>query len=104
MSRVEKILCDRCGKEFEVINNKQLSDKSARIDLYEIGHCIKQVIIGAETGTRKNKVVPKKEWVDNIVKQCDANGIKVFMKESLREIMGKEFRQDQLPWEIKKDG
>ena len=37
MSRSLKYFCDRCGKEFEVINNKQLSDKSARIDLYEIG-------------------------------------------------------------------
>ena len=37
MSRSLKYFCDRCGKEFEVINNKQLSDKSARIDLYSIG-------------------------------------------------------------------
>ena len=38
MSRVQKFYCDKCGKEIkDVINNKQLSDKSARIDLYEIG-------------------------------------------------------------------
>ena len=57
------------------------------------------VIIGAETGNRKNKVIPKKEWVDDIVRQCDENEIKVFMKESLQEIMGDDFRQDKLPWD-----
>ena len=37
MSRSLKYFCDRCGKEFEVINNVQLSKQSARIDLYAIG-------------------------------------------------------------------
>ena len=65
--------------------------------------CLKQVIIGAETGNRKDKVVPKKEWINNIVKQCDKYKIRVFMKESLRDIMGNDFRQDPLIWEIKND-
>ncbi len=37
MSKIEKIICDRCGIEFEFINNAQLSAQSARIDLYQIG-------------------------------------------------------------------
>lgn len=61
---------------------------------------IKQVIIGAETGNRKGKVIPKKEWIDDIVKTCDKANIRVFMKESLRSIMGADFRQDKLIWEI----
>lgn len=60
---------------------------------------IKLIIIGAETGNRKDKVIPKKEWVDNIVKFCNENKIKVFMKESLREIMGEDFIQDKLIWQ-----
>lgn len=59
---------------------------------------IKTVIVGAETGNRKEKVIPKKEWIDDIVKKCDEAGIKVFMKESLRELMGDDFRQDKLTW------
>ena len=70
------------------------------INLIKIPPCIEQVIIGAETGTRKDKVIPKKEWVYNIVKICDENKIKVFMKESLRDIMGNDFRQDKLLWQI----
>ena len=38
MSRSLKYFCDRCGKEIEnIINNAQLSEKIARIDLYGIG-------------------------------------------------------------------
>ena len=37
MSKVEAIICDRCGKELAFINNVQLSKQSARIDLYAIG-------------------------------------------------------------------
>ena len=57
------------------------------------------VIFGAETGNRKGKVVPEKAWVDNAVKMCRNIGAKVFMKESLREIMGDDFLQE-FPWEV----
>jgi protein gp37 len=56
-------------------------------------------IVGAETGNRKDKVTPKKEWVDAIAEACAANGIPLFMKESLRGIMGTDFRQEY-PWEV----
>ena len=56
------------------------------------------VIFGAETGNRKGRVTPRKEWVSNAVRQCRNNGCAVFMKESLRELMGKDFVQE-LPWE-----
>ena len=32
------------------------------------------VIIGAETGNRKGKVIPEREWVDSIVSQCHKIG------------------------------
>lgn len=59
---------------------------------------INWAIIGAETGKRKNKVIPQRAWIDHVVKQCQAQGIPVFMKESLREMMGEDFRQE-FPWE-----
>ena len=37
MSKIQKIICDRCGMEFDAINNDQLSAISARIDLFPIG-------------------------------------------------------------------
>ena len=60
----------------------------------------KWVIVGAETGNRKGKIAPKREWVENIVEAAQITGMKVSMKESLRGLMGSEFRQE-LPWEAK---
>ncbi len=55
---------------------------------------IQWVIIGAETGNRKGKVIPKKEWVDDIVAECRKSSVPVFMKNSLLEIMGADFVQE----------
>lgn len=62
----------------------------------------KTLIIGAETGNRKGKAIPQKEWITSLVAQADKHNSIVFMKESLRKIMGDDFRQDKLPWEIEK--
>ncbi len=59
---------------------------------------LRQIILGAETGTRKDKIVPEKWWIDNIVKTADRLHIKVFMKNSLKDIMGADFRQNSLIW------
>lgn len=58
---------------------------------------INWVIIGAETGNRKGKVIPKKEWIDNIVKQCKIHDIPVLMKESLVPIIGEENMLREFP-------
>lgn len=55
------------------------------------------VIVGAETGNRKGKVIPEKAWIDNIVSECQKHDVPIFMKESLRELMGADFVQ-QFPW------
>ena len=56
------------------------------------------VIIGAETGNRKGKIIPHKEWIDEIAEKCKCCRTPIFMKESLRELMGADFRQE-FPWE-----
>ena len=71
--------------------------------LYDIGAHIGSTgaqwhIIGAETGNRKGKVAPQREWVEHIVEYSDKSHIPVFMKESLRGLMGSDFRQE-FPWE-----
>lgn len=57
------------------------------------------VIVGAETGTQKGKIVPQKEWIDKIAAECKRWRVPIFMKESLHEIMGDDFRQE-FPWEV----
>ena len=58
----------------------------------------KWIIIGAETGNRKDKVVPKKEWIENITEVCKRQGIPLFMKNSLIPIIGEENMIREFPW------
>lgn len=64
------------------------------------GPCPEWMIVGAETGNRKDKVIPKKDWLDGILEGRKRHGYAVFMKESLRGIMGADFIQE-FPWEAK---
>ena len=52
------------------------------------------VIVGAETGRNKNKVVPKREWIESLVSECRKYNIPIFMKSSLSEIWGEQLIQD----------
>jgi len=55
------------------------------------------IILGSETGNRKDKVVPKREWIENIVEQCRHTNTPVFMKNSLSPIWGESLIQE-FPW------
>ena len=57
------------------------------------------VIVGAETGRRNERVIPEKKWIDEIAEECKRCGTPIFMKESLRGLMGADFRQE-FPWEV----
>ena len=51
---------------------------------------VKWVIIGAETGNQKEKVVPEKSWIRDIVKACWVAKIPVFLKDNLKEVWGED--------------
>ncbi len=61
---------------------------------------INWIIIGAETGHRKGKVIPKPEWIEEIVAEADANNIPVFMKDSLIPIIGEKNMRRDYPEEL----
>lgn len=65
-----------------------------------IFRCIDWVIIGAETGRRKDKIVPQLEWVRKIVLEADKNGLPVFMKNSLLPIVGEENMRRDFPKQL----
>ena len=52
------------------------------------------VIVGAENGKRKGKVIPEREWIEALVSDCRATGVPIFMKGSLRQLMGDQFVQE----------
>lgn len=69
-------------KDFNIVNGDlRLSD-------------LEWVIIGAETGHRKNKVVPERKWIEDIVVECKNNEIPIFMKSSLADIWGEPLIQE----------
>lgn len=51
------------------------------------------VIIGAETGKRKGKIIPKKVWIERIVNYCRDKNIPIYLKNSLREIYPVEIKE-----------
>ena len=68
--------------------------------LGSLGSC-EWVIIGAETGHRRDKVVPDIKWVDNILEAAAITRIPVFMKDSMIPIVGKENMRREFPEELK---
>ena len=59
------------------------------------------IIVGAETGNRKGRVIPTIEWINKITDYADRVGIPVFMKDSLIEIMGSENMRQEFPEKLK---
>jgi protein gp37 len=55
------------------------------------------VIVGAETGNRKGKVIPERKWIENIVNQCRRTGTSVFLKDNLAKIWVEPLIQEY-PW------
>ncbi len=58
------------------------------------------IIVGAETGRKKGKTVPKPEWVSGIVAYADHWNIPVFMKDSLIKVVGEDNMRCESPEKI----
>ena len=54
---------------------------------------INWVIVGAETGNRKGKIIPKREWIEDIVNYCRYKDIPVYLKDSLKDIYPVEIKE-----------
>lgn len=60
------------------------------------------IICGAETGRRKDKVIPKREWIEDILEDCRQRNIPIFMKSSLADIWGEPLVQE-FPKELRRE-
>lgn len=60
---------------------------------------VKWVIMGAMTGPGSNRHQPKREWVESLARDAQAAGVPVFMKDSLRSIVGTGGMVREFPWE-----
>ena len=57
------------------------------------------IILGAESGNRKNRVTPQAEWIKKIVWNAKEREVSVFMKDSLIPVVGEENMLREFPWE-----
>ena len=61
---------------------------------------INWVIIGAESGNRIGKVIPKKDWVLDIIKYCDSKNIPIYIKDNLAKYYPDLKGEKQFPFDI----
>ncbi len=54
---------------------------------YTIGTRFNWIILGADSTRGKNKIIPKLEWIENIVNYCIENKIPIFIKDNLKPII-----------------
>ena len=59
-----------------------------------LSNVVDWMIIGAETGNRKSKVIPEKDWIRAIVSDCHNESVPVFMKSSITDIWGNSLVQE----------
>ena len=94
--------------EFESHNKDNLKFISfeplmEKIDLRNCVYSIKNIrwaILGAETGNRIEKIIPKKEWVLNIMESCNSNKIPVYIKDNLSKYYPQFKDKKEFPKEI----
>ena len=58
------------------------------------GLLVDWVIIGAETGPRADKVTPERAWVEDLMDECEEEGIPIFMKGNLAGVWGEDLIQE----------
>ncbi|MCK9331307.1 MAG: DUF5131 family protein, partial [Candidatus Cloacimonetes bacterium] len=63
---------------------------------------IKWLILGAETGNRAGKVIPEGWWIDEAEDWAQDNGVPVFEKNSLKDILDRPLLQ-QFPEAMDED-
>lgn len=70
------------------------------LEKYFHGPKLRWIIVGAETGNRKGRVIPKLEWLREINNFAFINRIPLFLKESLRPLWPRDVRfpQEYPPW------
>jgi protein gp37 len=56
------------------------------------------VIIGVESGNRKNKIIPELGWIENIRQYCYDKNIPYYEKDNLRNVLNRELIKEFPAW------
>lgn len=66
----------------------------------EVIEKLKWIVIGAETGRSPGRVVPKAEWIRDILRVTDITDTPVFMRSSMKNIVGVDGMRREKPAEF----
>lgn len=88
--RLTQLFCFKISSRSKIfISLEPLHEEISEKHLDKIRH-VDWAIIGAESGNRKGKILPEKDWILRIVDACNRYGVPVFMKDSLIKIVGEQ--------------
>lgn len=81
------------GKANIFLSIEPIHEELNRLSLHNLRY-VGWVIVGAETGNRKDKVVPERKWIEDILRACREHNVPVFMKHNLADVWGGELIQE----------
>jgi protein gp37 len=55
------------------------------------------IIVGQETGRRKNKIPAQKEWVDSLIRNTRMESIPIYIKDNIVDALGSEYKIEEFP-------
>ncbi|MEG0528254.1 MAG: DUF5131 family protein, partial [Longicatena sp.] len=82
-----------------MLKNISVMNRIAIADIFD------WIIIGAESGNRKEKVIPDHKWIIALCSACELRGKSVFMKDSIVKLFGeskKKYIRRIIPSELRK--
>lgn len=88
ISRVEALNKSHAGLHFISIEPMQ-----EEVDLTPIISKLDWVIVGQETGNRKERIVPKEKWIQSLYDKCKIARIPIFIKNNLTNWRGEKLQQ-----------
>lgn len=83
------------------VSIEPLREQLSKEDIKAICKIADWIIVGAETGRSKNKVIPKFDWIKDIVREADSIPVPIFMKDSLIPIVGEQNMRRDFPEQLR---
>jgi len=78
LQRVRELLDNTDSKNIQFVSVEPIHEK---LDFWFSG--LDQIIIGSETGNRKEKIKPKMQWISQIINNARLENIPVFIKDNV---------------------
>lgn len=86
------------GEDYHTFVSIEPILRDYRNEIADLCDTFQWVIVGAETGNRKGKIIPEQKWIESIEKMCASKKIPLFEKDSLIPIAGEESMHREFPW------